>query len=81
MVIDFLRARVIHPSGTISPGRFVFRDGTAAVWAESSTRPPTASRILHADGTYTPGLTDRRPSTFTTTSNETWTVIRLPGGG
>jgi hypothetical protein len=77
--VDFFRARITHPSGIVSPGRFTFHNGIAAVWQEDK-QAGTASRVLYAPSSTFTRATRGRTHTLSTGS-DVWSVIQLPGGG
>lgn len=86
-MIDYTRARIQHPDGIVSPGRFVFNPngdgpglGTAAVWTETRRPHYTATRVLFATGTFTPHPKPRMPGKFVTTEGQEWTVTQLASG-
>lgn len=80
MVIQFARARVKHPGGTIFPARFVYHSGRAAVWIEDRATH-TANRVLFApEASVTKPRTGRLPYTVTTPEGD-WEVKQEHGGG
>lgn len=85
MQVDFSRCRVEHPSGIVSPGRFIFEGGDdsigiAAVWVEMK-RANSATRALYGCGTFIESPSRREPHRFVTETNEEWIIKRLAGGG
>lgn len=86
MNIDIARARITHPSGIVSPARFVFHSangnniGTAAVWLEDR-RHRSATRTLYAsDAELVAGKTPRHQSILMLANGDEWTINPLSGG-
>lgn len=77
--VNIRKASVTSPEGPVHNVRFVFHNGSAAVWKDSVT---SATRLLFAQGAvFEKSYTRTRPHKVILESGVEWTVKSLPGGG
>lgn len=81
MRFAYSRARVTTPEGRLDKVRFIFLDGTFAVWEEDRGNR-TATRRLRGEGaTFTKSRTNREPSILTLSNGTELQVQQQYGGG
>lgn len=75
-----IKAVVTLPDGTKHRGRFVFHNGTAALWVDNK-REKTATRTLFAqNATFVRSNRGSIPHVLTTEAGEEWSLVSRGAG-
>lgn len=78
-VVNIRKASVTSPDGPIHNVRFIFHNGSAAVWRDETT---SATRLLFAQGAvFEKSYMRTKPHIVTLEDGSVWKVKALPGGG
>jgi hypothetical protein len=78
--ISISRAKVTTPDTTVPNARFVFLNGTAAVWVENRVNR-TADRVLYATGaTFIKRRTGREVHRLELIGDGEWSISPISGG-
>ena len=83
LTVDISRARITTPDGSVkaNKARFVFFNGTFAIWTEDR-QSRTATRILFGQGAeYVKTPTARTPDELHISEGNVFLVQQLHGGG